>query len=142
MYSCLLLPSCPLEAFVPHPSLARRRAPLPWQVSRAALEKRGREGELGAVQAAAVRRLGELLRSPEQERLAAALEDLTQPHLRLKARPPLAWQPTARVVPGRHRGASIPPHAHTRPRPPQPTRSGPPQPTRVVAQDVRTPAHP
>jgi len=31
-----------------------------------------------------VKRLGELLRSPEQERLAAALEDLTQPHLRLK----------------------------------------------------------
>ena len=88
MYACLLLPSCPSEAFVPHPSLARRRAPLPWQVSRAALEKRG--PELGAVQAAAVRRLGELLRSPEQERLAAALEDLTQPHLRLKARTPRA----------------------------------------------------
>ena len=88
MHACLLLPSCPSEAFVPHPSLARRRPPLPWQVSRAALEKRGRE--LGAVQAAAVQRLGELLRSPEQERLAAALEDLTQPHLRLKARPPLA----------------------------------------------------
>ena len=52
MYACLLLPSCPSEAFVPHPSLARRRAPLPWQVSRAALEKRG--PELGAVQAAAV----------------------------------------------------------------------------------------
>ena len=44
---------------------------------------------MGAVQAAAVKRLGELLRSPEQERLAAALEDLTQPHLRLKARIPL-----------------------------------------------------
>ena len=112
MYACLLLPSCPSEAFVPHPSLARRRAPLPWQVSRAALEKRGQE--LGAVQAAAVQRLGQLLCSPEQERLAAALEDLTQPHLRLKARPPLAWQPTARVVPGRHRGASIPPHPPTR----------------------------
>ena len=56
-------------------------------MSRAALEKRGRE--LGAVQAAAVQRLGELLRSPEQERLAAALEDLTQPHLRLKASIPL-----------------------------------------------------
>ena len=57
-------------------------------MSRAALEKRGQE--LGAVQAAAVQRLGQLLCSPEQERLAAALEDLTQPHLRLKARPPLA----------------------------------------------------
>ena len=59
-------------------------------MSRAALEKRAALEELGAVQAAAVRRLGELLRSPEQERLAAALEDLTQPHLRLKAPPPLA----------------------------------------------------
>ncbi len=51
-------------------------------MSRAALEKRLHE--LGPAQAAAVRRLAKLLKSPEQERLALALEDLTQPHLRLK----------------------------------------------------------
>ena len=73
------------------------------------------------MQAAAVKRLGELLRSPEQERLAAALEDLTQPHLRLKASIPLEW----------HLAASAALHSIT------PTRSTPTQPTCGSPQDVR-----